>query len=72
MYTPYTSGTTTYCTETISVDHGLSNLSHRICELFYQIEDAVKYTKLALKYYSDHVHSLHLLVLLLTAQKHYQ
>ena len=37
-----------------------------------QIDDAVKYTKLALKYYSDHIHSLHLLVLLLTAQKQYQ
>ncbi|XP_052769758.1 tetratricopeptide repeat protein 7B-like [Mya arenaria] len=37
-----------------------------------QIEEAVRYTKLALKYYSDHVHSLHLLVLLLTAQKQYQ
>ncbi|KAL4237894.1 Tetratricopeptide repeat protein 7B [Mactra antiquata] len=37
-----------------------------------QIEEAVKYTKLALKYYSDHIHSLHLLVLLLTAQKQYQ
>ncbi|XP_060597572.1 tetratricopeptide repeat protein 7B-like [Ruditapes philippinarum] len=37
-----------------------------------QIEDAVRYTKLALKHYSDHIHSLHLLVLLLTAQKQYQ
>ncbi|KAL4237904.1 Tetratricopeptide repeat protein 7B [Mactra antiquata] len=37
-----------------------------------QIEEAVKYTKLALKYYSDHIHSLHLLVLLLTTQKQYQ
>lgn len=37
-----------------------------------QIEDAVKYAKLALKHYNDHIHSLHLLVLLLTAQKQYQ
>ncbi|KAH3846079.1 hypothetical protein DPMN_088373 [Dreissena polymorpha] len=37
-----------------------------------QIEDAVKYTKLALKYNADHVHSLHLLVLLLTAQNQHQ
>lgn len=38
----------------------------------FQIEEATKYTKLALKYYNDHIHSLQLLVLLLTAQKKYQ
>ncbi|WAR19401.1 TTC7B-like protein [Mya arenaria] len=45
-------------------DHPMSSRAY--------IEEAVRYTKLALKYYSDHVHSLHLLVLLLTAQKQYQ
>ncbi|KAJ8309190.1 hypothetical protein KUTeg_014064 [Tegillarca granosa] len=34
-----------------------------------QVVDAVKYVRLALKYRSDHIHSLHLLVLLLSAQK---
>ncbi|XP_067681303.1 tetratricopeptide repeat protein 7B-like [Haliotis asinina] len=33
------------------------------------IPEALNYVKLALKYRSDHIHSLHLLVLLLTAQK---
>ncbi|KAL3873254.1 hypothetical protein ACJMK2_036393 [Sinanodonta woodiana] len=37
-----------------------------------QVEDAIKYTRLALKYYSEHIHSLHLLVLLLSAQKNYE
>ncbi|XP_064601863.1 tetratricopeptide repeat protein 7B-like isoform X2 [Liolophura sinensis] len=37
-----------------------------------QIPDAIKFVKLALKLRSDHIQSLHLLVLLLTAQKHHQ
>ncbi|XP_025105201.1 LOW QUALITY PROTEIN: tetratricopeptide repeat protein 7B-like [Pomacea canaliculata] len=37
-----------------------------------QIPEALTYVRLALTYRSDHVHSLHLLVLLLTAQKQNQ
>ena len=34
-----------------------------------QIPEAIHYVHLALKYRADHLHSLHLLALLLTAQK---
>ncbi|XP_052106060.1 tetratricopeptide repeat protein 7B-like [Mytilus californianus] len=37
-----------------------------------QINDAMKYVRLALRYHSDHIHSLHLMVLLLSAQKQYE
>ncbi|KAK3093742.1 hypothetical protein FSP39_019579 [Pinctada imbricata] len=37
-----------------------------------QISEAIKYTRLALRYRNDHIHSLHLLVLLFTAQKKYE
>ncbi|XP_033733793.1 tetratricopeptide repeat protein 7B-like [Pecten maximus] len=36
-----------------------------------QINDAIKNVRLALRYRNDHIHSLHLLVLLLTAQKQF-
>ena len=32
----------------------------------------MKYVRLALRYHSDHIHSLHLMVLLLSAQKQYE
>ncbi|CAH1793148.1 unnamed protein product, partial [Owenia fusiformis] len=37
-----------------------------------QVSEAVKYTKMALEKKADHIHSLHLLILLLSAQKQYQ
>lgn len=37
-----------------------------------QIPEAVQFVRNALKQCSDHIHSLHLLVLLLSAQKHYE
>lgn len=37
-----------------------------------QINEAMKYVRLALRYHSDHIHSLHLMVLLLSAQKQYE
>lgn len=42
------------------------------CVTLLQIPEALTYVRLALTYRSDHVHSLHLLVLLLTAQKQNQ